>query len=345
MAAPATQAKPVSPSRLPRPQLSRGLLTILVAVVLLFALSAVVAPTSVSRGSLLGMLPFAAVLAVVALGQTLVVQQGGFDLSVPGAVSLSVVICTHQPNGVDSRLPLAVLTAFAVALTAGFGNGFLVSRLRLNPIVATLGMNALLYAVVLGISAGAPRRTTDLLRSITGDITAGVPHALVIAVVVVAVATVAVKLTVAGREFEAVGASAPAAHATGLPVVRHRASAYVWAQVCYCIAGIVLAGIVAQPTAFQGDAYLLPSVAAVVLGGTSLLGGRGYLVATAFAALFLVQLQQFVLALGVTFAIRTIVEAAALAIGVALYTVDWASVRRRLATFVPPRDHAVADTP
>ena len=85
-------------------------------------------------------------------------------------------------------------------------------------------------------------------------------------------------------------------------------------------AGVLLAGIIAQPTAFQGDAYLLPSVAAVVLGGTSLLGGRGYLVATVVAALFLSQLEQFVLALGVSFAIRTLVEAAALAVGVALYS-------------------------
>ena len=66
-----------------------------------------------------------------------------------------------------------------------------------------------------------------------------------------------------------------------------------------------------------------------MLGGTSLLGGRGYPVATVVAALFLSQLDQFVLALGVPFAVRTLVEAAALAIGVALYTVDWAAVRRR----------------
>jgi ribose transport system permease protein len=92
---------------------------------------------------------------------------------------------------------------------------------------------------------------------------------------------------------------------------------------------VLLAGIVAQPTAFQGDAYLLPSVAAVVLGGTSLLGGRGYLVATAVAALFLSQLEQFVLALGVEFAIRTLVEAGALAVGVALYSLNWRALRDR----------------
>ena len=82
------------------------------------------------------------------------------------------------------------------------------------------------------------------------------------------------------------------------------------------------AGIVNQPTAYEGNNYLLPTVAAVVLGGTSLLGGRGNLAATAVAALFLSQLDQFVLALGVTYATRTLVQAGALAVGVALYTID-----------------------
>jgi ribose transport system permease protein len=90
------------------------------------------------------------------------------------------------------------------------------------------------------------------------------------------------------------------------------------------------AGIVNQPTAYEGDSYLLPTVAAVVLGGTSLLGGRGNLVATALAALFLSQLDQFVLALGVSYATRTLVQAGALAVGVALYTVNWGGIVRRV---------------
>jgi ribose transport system permease protein len=113
-------------------------------------------------------------------------------------------------------------------------------------------------------------------------------------------------------------------------VKRHRTGAYVWAMVLYWLAGCLLAGILNKPTAYQGDSYLLPSVAAVVLGGTSLLGGRGFPIATALAALFLSQLDSFVLALGVSFAARTLVEAFALAIGVALYTVDWKGIRERL---------------
>ncbi len=148
------------------------------------------------------------------------------------------------------------------------------------------------------------------------------------ALVAVALTTVAVKSTVVGRRFEAVGANPRAGRATGIKVNRHGIAAYLWAQVLYWLGGVLLAGILVQPTAFQGDAYLLPSVAAVVLGGTSLLGGKGNIVATALAALFLTQLQQFVLALGVNSAIQTLVQAAALAVGVGLYSVDWAAVRR-----------------
>ena len=127
------------------------------------------------------------------------------------------------------------------------------------------------------------------------------------AVVATAIVTAVVKLTPAGRRFEAVGANSrrPGRRA---PRQAPPHGAYVWAQVLYCLAAVLLAGIVNKPTAYEGDNYLLPSVAAVVLGGTSLLGGRGNLVATAVAALFLSQLDQFVLALGVTYATRTLVR-------------------------------------
>ena len=318
-----------------RVAVSRSLATVLVALGSLMLAGFVLAPTSMSKGALLGMLPFAAVLAIVGVGQTLVVQQGGIDLSVPGAVSLVVVICTHVPNGNNGKLVPAILIALVAAVLAGALNGLLVGRFGLNAIVATLGMNALLYAGVLGVSGGTPRITTAALASVAGGLTLGIPNAVYFAVAAVAVTSVAVKRSVAGRRFEGVGANAVAARATGLRVTRHQAGAYIWAQVHYWLAGVLLAGIVSQPTAYQGDSYLLPSVAAVVLGGTSLLGGRGQLVATALAAVFLSQLEQFVLALGVPYAVRTLVQAAALAVGVALYTINWSSVRKRLLRGAP----------
>jgi ribose transport system permease protein len=310
--------------------LSRGLLTVLIATVGLFVASLVFASSSVTKGTLLTMLPFASALAIAALGQTLVVMQGGIDLSVAGGFSLYVVIVTKYPAGDNARLWGAIAIAFAAAIAAGSVNGFLIGRLRLNPIVATLGTNALLYGAVLWYSAGIPTTTTARLASVGGGVWLGIPCPLYFAVVTTIVVTAVVKLTPLGRRFEGVGANETAARTAGLFVTRHKTSAYIWAQLLYCLAAIMHAGIVNQPTAYEGDSYLLPTVAAVVLGGTSLLGGRGNLVATALAALFLSQLDQFVLALGVSYATRTLVQAGALAVGVALYTVNWGGIVRRV---------------
>ncbi len=321
---------------------SRGLLTILIATVALFVVSLVAEPDSLSRSSLQGMLPFAAVLAIIALGQTLVVQQGGIDLSVPGSVSLAVILVTHFPNGDNGKLLPAIGLALLAGLAAGLLNGLVVSRLGMSAIVTSLGTNALLYAVVLGVSGGSPTSTTSAMHTIATGQFLGLSHSVYFAVVLTAVVGFLIKRSVAGRRFEAVGDNATAAGLAGLRVRRHQLGAYVWASLLYTVAGILLGGIVTTPSAFQGDSLLLPSVAAVVLGGTSLLGGKGSPVASAVAALFLSQLDQFVLTLGVNPATSNIVQAIALAAGVAIYTVNWAALRGWLRRGRPTSNDAAA---
>jgi ribose transport system permease protein len=119
------------------------------------------------------MLPFAAALAIASLGQTLVVMQGGIDLSVAGGLSLYVVIVTKYPAGENSRLLGALGIALLAAVAAGSLNGFLVGRMRLNPIVATLGTNALLFGAVLWYSAGIPTTTTARLARVGSGLCSG----------------------------------------------------------------------------------------------------------------------------------------------------------------------------
>ena len=93
----------------------------------------------------------------------------------------------------------------------------------------------------------------------------------------------------------------------------------------YCMAGVLIAGVTREPTAFQGDSLLLPSVAVVVLGGTSLLGGRGFPISTVIAAFFLNQLSQFALAIGVPYSAQTIIQALALGFGIGVYSLQWSA--------------------
>lgn len=300
--------------------LTRELLTVLVSTIALIVACRLFAPSSIAYGALTGSLPFAAILVIVGLGQMLVVQQGGFDLSVAGGVSLAVVISTAIPAGDSAKLLPAVAFAVCCALAAGVVDGIMVGLLRLNAIVATIGMNALLYGAVFAVSGGIPRTTTPLLREIAGGDTGGVGNSVYFAVAILIVVTFVLRQTVVGRRFEAIGANPLAARAVGLHVRRHQMMAYVYAQLLYCIAGVLLAGITNQPTAFQGDSLLLPSVAVVVLGGTSLIGGRGFPIATALAAFFLNQLSQFALAIGVPYSAQTIIQALALGFGIAVYS-------------------------
>ncbi|KEP68872.1 ABC transporter permease [Thioclava dalianensis] len=303
--------------------LSKGFVTIVASTLALILLCVIFAPSAVTAGSLMGSLPFAAVLGIVGLGQMLVVQQGGFDLSVPGSVSLAVVIATHMPNGQDAGLLPALVIAVGFALAAGTLNGIMVAYFRLNAIVATIGMNALLFSAVFAISGGVPRITTNLLAHIAGGQTLGIPHSVLFALAILALVSFGLKKTVAGRRFEAIGANPAAARAAGLSVKPYQAMAYVAAQILYCTAGILIAGITREPTAFQGNSLLLPSVAVVVLAGTSLLGGRGFPISVVIAAFFLNQLSQFALSIGVPYSAQTIVQALALVFGIGVYSIEW----------------------
>lgn len=300
--------------------LSKEFLTVVLSAAALIVVCRLFAPSSVSYGAFSGSLPFAAILAIVGLGQMLVVQQGGFDLSVAGGVSLAVVISTHVTAGNNANLLPAVLMAFGCAILIGVVNGVMVGLLRLNSIVATIGMNALIYGGVFAVSGGVPRSTSTLLAAIAGGDILGVGNSIYFALAILIIVVFIMKKTVLGRHYEAIGANPLVARAVGLRVRLYQTMAYVLAQLLYCVAGVLLAGITSQPTAFQGDSLLLPSVAVVVLGGTSLLGGRGFPVSTVIAAFFLTQLSQFALAVGVPYSAQTIIQALALGFGIAIYS-------------------------
>ncbi len=303
--------------------LAKSFVTVVVCTIALLVGCAIFAPSSVSTGALAGSIPFAAIIAIVGLGQLLVVQQGGFDLSLAGAVSLAVVTSTHEAHQDNGLLLYAVMLSAVFAIAAGLVNGIFVAYFRLNAIVTTIGMNALLYGGVFAICGGTPSITTDLLATIANGQVFGIPTSVYFALAALAAVSFVLKKTVVGRRFEVIGANPLAAQAVGLRVRRHQLMAYVWAQLLYCLAGILIGGITREPTAFQGDSLLLPSVAVVVLGGTSLLGGRGYPISTVIAAFFLNQLSQFALAVGVPYSAQTIIQALALGFGIGVYSISW----------------------
>ena len=320
---------------------SSPFVSIWVATAVLFAVSPLLATGSLRGSALLSMLPFAAVLGIAAIGQTLVIQQRGLDLSVPGMITLSTIIITKYPNGSESKVPAAIGLVVLACIVSGTISGLAITQFGITPLVATLGTGALLQGAVLQITSGVANVSTpNGLASFALAKTAGIPNTVLIAAAALVVVTAMIRLTVLGRNFVAVGASPAAARAAGIPVRAHEVGTYIAAALAYGGAGILIAGFLRTPGIATGNDYLLPTIAAVVLGGTSLAGGTGSVIATAVGALFLTQLEQVVLGMGAPSSVQLVIQGSIIAVGMAARTAPWHRVRSWYRHVLPQRELA-----
>ncbi|MGW1991459.1 ABC transporter permease [Embleya sp. NPDC001921] len=282
-----------------------------IATLAVFGASVIFADGTLTSASLSSMLPFASVLALAAAGQTLVIQSRGIDLSVPGIMSLSGLIFAKQTAS-GTPVLLAILAACGAALVCGALNGVLVAIVGITPLVATLATGSLLLGAEHSYSSGFPITATDSIHHAASSSRLGIPNTVYIAAVVVAAVAVISRFTVVGRRFVAAGASPATARAAGIRVTRYAIGTYMCAALCYAASGMVLAAYVGTADIGAGNSYLLPVIAAVVIGGTAFTGGRGSVVATAVGALFLSQLDQLLFTMGLPTSLRLLVQSCAL---------------------------------
>jgi ribose transport system permease protein len=286
------------------------------ALAALVVVSLIVAPGSLSGRAILTMLPVAAILAVASIGQSLTIQQGGIDFTVPGVMTMAAVLVTGESLSSDDRLLRAVIVALAVACLIGLVSGIAIALFRITPIIATLAVNALVLGAVSSYASSAPKQSPQALASFTIGRTLGVPNTIYIALAVLAVAVIVQTRMTLGRRFVAIGDNPLTARAMGMPVTRYVIGTYVAASLCYGAAGIILAGYVVAPSLSLGNPYLLSTITAVVIGGTAFGGGRARLVGAAAAALFLTQLDSLLNAIGAPSSTSLILQAIALGIAV-----------------------------
>ena len=288
------------------------LLIVAVATTVLIVGGGAVAPSTVSISALQLMLPFFAVLAVASIGQHLVIQQRGLDLSVAGIMSFSAVIVSALPSS-EAGVP-ETLAFVALALTMGLGvgavNGVLVALLRVNSLVASIGMNSLMLGITMHVTRGFSQQAPPPLNKFGIGKFLEVPLTIYVMLVIAAIAIFVLEKTTVGRRFAASSVNPDAAIAVGIPLNGYRIATYALAGLCYAAAGVLLASYVLSPTVFSGMPYLLATVAAVVVGGNPIGGGaRGSVTATILGALFLTYLGQLVLAVGFETSAQNIVQA------------------------------------
>jgi ribose/xylose/arabinose/galactoside ABC-type transport system permease subunit len=288
------------------------LLIVAIATTALIVGGGAIAPSTVSISAFQLMLPFFAVLAVASIGQHLVIQQRGLDLSVAGIMSFSAVIVSALPGseaGVPETLAFVAL-ALAMGLGVGAVDGVLVALLRVNSLVASIGMNSLMLGITMHVTRGFAQQVPPPLNKFGVGKFLDVPLTIYVMLVIVAIAIFVLDKTTAGRRFVASSVNPDAAIAVGIPLEAYRVATYALAGLCYAAAGVLLAGYVLSPTVFSGMPYLLATVAAVVVGGNPIGGGaRGSVAATILGALFLTYLGQLVLAVGFETSAQNIVQA------------------------------------
>jgi ribose transport system permease protein len=294
------------------------------ATIFLYLVSPLLAEGSVSGSSILTVLSFASILAIAAIGQTLVIQQGGLDLSVPGVISLAAVLVTKFPDGDNVALGPWIAVAIAAGVVSGLICGIAVTLFQVTALVATLAVNALLYGTVLYLTKGT---STEAVPSMLSNFAVariyGVPVLAIFAFVAIVLIEIGIRTTVWGRRFVAVGVNARTARAASIRVMAYKVATYAIAGAFYALSGVLLAGYLRVPSLLVGNSYLLPTITVVVLGGTSLLGGAGSVAATALGAVFLVQLQQVVIGMGAPTSAQFIIQAAIILLGMSIRVAPW----------------------
>ncbi len=263
-------------------------LLILVLTVVVFTL---INPRFASPNALSLLVQQTAVVACLAIGQTLIILTAGIDLSVGAVVILSMMVMAKlaAENGVPA--PLALVIGIVLGMGAGALNGFLVTRVNLPPFIVTLGTLSIFTALALlysGSKSFQNNELPDLLNWTSTGFSIGsfrLTVGVVIVLVLYAVVGFALSQTAWGRHVYAVGDDAEAARLSGIASKRVLLSVYVVAGVIYGIGAWVLIGRAgaASPNAITNAN--LESITAVVIGGTSLFGGRGRLVGTLIGAL------------------------------------------------------------
>jgi len=290
----------------------------LIALVLLGVIFSVLSPDFLTTGNLVILVKHVAINAILAIGMTFVILSGGIDLSVGSVAGL----CGIVAGGLISRgLPLpvfgvivffhtwlVVVLALAVGMLVGAVNGWLVARLRVPPFIATLGILYAARGAALLVSKGATfpnlGGSAELgntgFTAIGAGAWLGLPIPVWLMVLLAVVAMFVAARPPFGRHVYAVGSSERAALLAGVRVARVRLLVYVISGLCSALVGIIIAAQLGAAHPATGETFELNAIAAVVLGGTSLMGGRGTITGTLIGAFVIGVLADGLVLLGVS---------------------------------------------
>lgn len=268
----------------------------------------------------------AALPLIIGVGATLVILMGSIDLSVEGvmgAAGMTFVLLTANSRDTIDLGPGAFVAAIAVGMTLGLLSGLIHTRLKVPSFIVTLGVwfVGLGMATVLFGESAIPFLPDGGLKSWPSERTLGLPNSFVLALVVVLVGVAAARFTRVGRFAYAIGNNEEIARDNGVPVGRYKVYVFLIAGGCSALAGVLATLQVGSGSATVGIGSLFVTIAAVVIGGTSLGGGKGGIMRTALGVMLLIVLNNGLILSGVSPNTQSAVSGAVLV--AALVAASW----------------------
>lgn len=234
----------------------------------------------------------------IGFGQGLVILLGGLDLSVASVMTFGGVLTFSWIGASASALVWGLPLVLLITALVGAVNGVGVTFLRVPPFIMTLAVGIIVYSVCLGFTQGTPSgQASPLLSALYTQRLLGVPLIVSLMPVAALLGQLVQSRTPFGRKLHAIGTSEAAAYIAGLGVRRLTIATYAISGACSGLAGIMMVGYAGGATLTMGQPYLLPSIAAVVVGGTSILGGRGSYLGTVGGAILLTTISTIIGAL------------------------------------------------
>jgi ribose transport system permease protein len=282
--------------RAPSLQEGAGLIAVFILIVVVMS---VLSPYFFSTRNFLNLLLASSSIGIIAIFTTMLMIGGGLDLSVGSTVALVGVVISHAQYSLG--VWGAVAAGIGVGLVVGLINGLIVTRVGINPLITTLGMFSIARGLAFVFSGGLSEPMLDETFGKLGrGFIAGVPVPVVVMTILFIGAWIVLHYTSYGRAMYAVGGNAEASHLAALPVKRYQLIAYVLSGLSAAVAGVFLTSQLGAGAPQAAFGLELSVIAAVVLGGTSLAGGKGSLFGTLIGVLILATLNNGMVLLSVS---------------------------------------------
>ncbi|MGM0438703.1 MAG: ABC transporter permease [Bacillota bacterium] len=305
--------------------------SLLLVVVVLFAISGIVNPRSFSPNHILEVIRQSAPLGITAMGQSAVILTGGIDLSVGEIITMTNIVSADIMKGRNSRTVPVVLLLLLIGALIGGMNGFMIATTNIPPMVMTFAMSSMVKGGYLLYSGGAPRgRVSPILRYIGTQRFLGIPVTIIFYAILIIAVLYYFQKTKWGRSAYFIGNNPVAAEYAGIPKKYRLIMIYAFSAMMAVIAGLILSGYIGIGNFdVGGDSYMLNSIASSVVGGNTF-NGIGNVGGAAIGALIITVIESVMTSLGVAETGKLVMRGIIIIIMVTLYmgSIDLGKVKK-----------------